>query len=148
MQHQKEVEELKEKFESANSARERDREENKKQIEKMRDEFQSTLQQQIQLALQQAIPGLINTTKVPSGPSVDNNFITPQLIEDEAIKNNEPSSVLTTEKVVHDTAMTTKTSATRPLFQKKIGANAPLTQLLRTRNQKKKHQESADNQNI
>ena len=34
MQHQKEVEELKEKFESANSARERDREENKKQIEK------------------------------------------------------------------------------------------------------------------
>ena len=55
MQHQKEVEELKEKFESANSARERDREENKKQIEKMRDEFQSTLQQQIQLALQQVI---------------------------------------------------------------------------------------------
>ena len=53
--------------------------------------------------------------------------------------------MLTTEKVVHDTAMTTKTSATRPLFQKKTGANAPLNnvttqQLLRTRNQKKKHQ--------
>ena len=55
MQHQKEVEELKEKFENVNSAREKDKEENKKEIEKIREEFQSTIQQQIQLALQQVI---------------------------------------------------------------------------------------------
>lgn len=53
MQHQQEVEELKEKLGEANLARERDREENKKQIEEIREEFRSTLQQQIQLALQQ-----------------------------------------------------------------------------------------------
>ena len=55
MQHQQEVEELKEKFENANSAREKDKEENKKEIEKIREEFQSTLQRKIQLALQQVI---------------------------------------------------------------------------------------------
>jgi hypothetical protein len=38
----------------------------------------------------QAITGTINTTQVPNGPSVDNNFITPPRIEDatiEVIKN-------------------------------------------------------------
>lgn len=55
MQHQQEVEELKEKLELAVSARERDKEETKKQIEEIREEFRSTLQQQIQLALQQVI---------------------------------------------------------------------------------------------
>ena len=61
-------------------------------------------------------------------------------------QNNEPASLLTTEKVVHDsTTMTKKTCATRPLFPKKNGASESLNyvttqQLLRTRNQKKKHQ--------
>lgn len=55
MQHQQEVEELKEKLEHAVSARERDKEETKKQIEEIREEFWSTLQQQIQLALWQVI---------------------------------------------------------------------------------------------
>ena len=55
--------------------------------------------------------------------------------------------MLTTEKVADEgTTMTTKISATRPLFQKKDGANGSLNhvissqQLLRTRNQMKKLQ--------
>jgi hypothetical protein len=55
MQHQQELGELKEKVENAVLARERDKEESKKQIEEIRKEFRSTLQQQIQLALQQVI---------------------------------------------------------------------------------------------
>jgi chaperonin cofactor prefoldin len=51
MQHQQEVEELKEKLANEVSARERDKEESMKQIEEIREEFRSTLQQQIQLAL-------------------------------------------------------------------------------------------------
>ncbi|XP_066355483.1 uncharacterized protein [Miscanthus floridulus] len=155
MQHQQEVEELKEKLANEVSARERDKEESMKQIEEIREEFRSTLQQQIQLALQQAITGTINTTQLPNGPSADNNFITPPRIEDPAIENNGPASVLTTEKVADEgTTMTTKISATRPLFQKKNGANESLNhvissqQLLRTRNQMKKLQKSADTQNI
>jgi len=34
----------------------------------------------------QAITGTINTTQLPNGPSVDNNFITPPSIEDAAIE--------------------------------------------------------------
>ena len=34
----------------------------------------------------QAILGTINTTQVPIGPSVDNDFITPPRIEDAAIE--------------------------------------------------------------
>jgi len=34
----------------------------------------------------QAITGTINTTQVPSGPSVNNNIITPPRIEDAAIE--------------------------------------------------------------
>ena len=52
MQHQQEVEELKEKLANEVSARERDKEESMKQIEEIREEFRSTLQLQIQLALQ------------------------------------------------------------------------------------------------
>ena len=55
--------------------------------------------------------------------------------------------MLTIEKVADEgTTMTTKISATRPLFQKKNGANESLNhvissqQLLRTRNQMKKLQ--------
>lgn len=55
--------------------------------------------------------------------------------------------MLTIEKVADEgTTMTTKISATRPLFQKKNGANGSLNhvissqQLLRTRNQMKKLQ--------
>jgi len=54
--------------------------------------------------------------------------------------------MLTTEKVVDEgSTMTTKISATMPLFQKKNGANGSLNyvssqQLLRTCNQKRKHQ--------
>ena len=55
MQHQQEVEELKEKLANEVSARERDKEESMKQIEEIREEFRSTLQQQIQLALQQVL---------------------------------------------------------------------------------------------
>ena len=55
MQHQQEVEELKEKLANEVSARERDKEESMKQIEEIRKEFRSTLQQQIQLALQQVL---------------------------------------------------------------------------------------------
>lgn len=61
-------------------------------------------------------------------------------------QNNEPVSVLTIETLVDEgTTMTTKTSATRTLFQKKNGSNGSLNyvstqQLLRTRNQKKKQQ--------
>ena len=47
MQHQQEVEELKEKLANEVSARERDKEESMKQIEEIREEFLSTLQQQI-----------------------------------------------------------------------------------------------------
>jgi DNA anti-recombination protein RmuC len=55
MQHQQEVEELKEKLTNEVSARERDKEESMKQIKEIREEFRSTLQQQIQLALQQVL---------------------------------------------------------------------------------------------
>lgn len=55
MQHQQEVEELKEKLANEVSARERDKEESMKQIEEIREEFRSTLQQQIQFALQQVL---------------------------------------------------------------------------------------------
>jgi len=57
MQHQQEVEELKQKLANEVLAREIDKEECMKQIEEIREEFRSTLQQQIQLALQQ-IPTL------------------------------------------------------------------------------------------
>ena len=55
MQHQEEVRELKEQLENEVSARERDKEESMKQIKEIREEFRSTLQQQIQLALQQVL---------------------------------------------------------------------------------------------
>ena len=55
MQHQQEVEELKEKLANEVSARKRDKEESMKQIEEIREEFRSILQQQIQLALQQVL---------------------------------------------------------------------------------------------
>jgi len=55
MQHQQEVEELKEKLANEVSAGERDKEESMKQIEEIREEFWATLQQQIQLALQQVL---------------------------------------------------------------------------------------------